>query len=82
MVHAPYGAYPGGVYTYYDYDLEHTTMITRSGKTEKGMKEYYEEWIYGTKDEHAFLNKVGLKRLMELRADPYYGISLKNRGKI
>ena len=82
VVHAPYGAYPGGVYTYYDYDLEHTTMITRSGKTEKGRKEYYEEWIYGTKDEHAFLNKVGLKRLMELRADPYYGISLKNRGKI
>ena len=34
------------------------------------------------KTEHAFLNKVGLKRLMELRADPYYGISLKNRGKI
>lgn len=35
VVHCPFGAYPGGVYTYYDYDLEHLALITRSGKSQK-----------------------------------------------
>ena len=80
VVHAPFGAYPGGVYTYYDYDLEHLERITRAGRGEETMAAYYDEWIFGTGDEAGFLSKVGLRRLMELRADPYSGVSLRNRG--
>lgn len=82
VVYAPFGAYPGGVFTYYDYDLEHTSLITQSGKSEELMQRYFDEWVYGTKNEEEFFEKVGFARLMELRADPYSGVSLKNRGKI
>lgn len=80
VVHAPYGAYPGGVFTYYDYDLEHLELATRSGKSPEKMRAYLEEWIYGTGNETAFLEKVGLRKLMALRADPASGVSLRNRG--
>ena len=80
VVHCPFGAYPGGVYTYYDYDLEHLALITRSGKKPETMQQYLDEWIYGTADETAFFEKVGIQRLMALRADPYSGVSLQNRG--
>ena len=80
VVHCPFGAYPGGVYTYYDYDLEHLALITRSGKKPETMQQYLDEWIYGTADETAFCEKVGIQRLMALRADPYSGVSLQNRG--
>ncbi len=80
VVHAPYGAYPGGIFTYYDYDLEHLDLVTRSGKNPEKMRAYLEEWVYGTANESAFLEKVGLRKLMALRADPFSGISLRNRG--
>ncbi len=79
VVHCPFGAYPGGVFTYYDYDLEHLDLITRSGKNPDTMEAYFDEWVYGTKDEAAFFDKVGIRRLMDLRADPYSGVSLRNR---
>ena len=44
------------------------------------MQQYLDEWIYGTDDETAFFEKVGIQRLMALRADPYSGVSLQNRG--
>ncbi len=80
VVHAPFGAYPGGVYTYYDYDLKHLQLITRSGKTAETMQAYYDEWIFGTQNETQFFDKVGFSRLMQLRADPGTGVSLYNRG--
>ena len=80
VVHAPFGAYPGGVYTYYDYDLEHLALVTKSGKKEETMQAYLDEWVYGTANETEFMEKVGVQRLLSLRSDPATGISLKNRG--
>ena len=60
--------------------MEHLALITRSGKKPETMQQYLDEWIYGTADETAFFEKVGIQRLMALRADPYSGVSLQNRG--
>ena len=55
-------------------------LLTDIGKKPETMRQYLNEWIYGTADEAAFFEKVGIRRLMELRADPYSGVSLRNRG--
>jgi glutaconate CoA-transferase subunit A len=80
VIHAPYGAYPGGVFSYYDYDIEHLERITAAGRDPAAMAAYLDEWIYSTQNEAGFLRKVGIRRLMDLRADPYSGVGLRNRG--
>ena len=82
VVHSPFGAFPGGVFTYYDLDSEHLDLITNSCKDRENPQKYYDEWIYGTENESAFFEKVGLGHLMSLRADPASGISLRNRGEL
>jgi acyl CoA:acetate/3-ketoacid CoA transferase alpha subunit len=80
VVHAPYGAHPAGMYQYYDYDKEHIETYIQFSKTAESFKAYLDEYVYGTKDELEYLAKIGLRRLLDLKADPYFGYSLKSRG--
>ena len=82
VVHAPYGAHPAGMYRYYDYDIKHIDEYVNASRTKESMASYFNEYIYGTKNELDYLKKIGIERLLELRADPYFGYSLKNRGEI
>lgn len=66
VVHAPFGAYPGGTQGYYEMDSDHYLKLT-SIKTEEEMQKYLEEYIYSVDSHEEFLEKrVGVKRLREL----------------
>jgi len=66
VVHAPFGAYPGGTQGYYEMDADHYLKLT-SIKTEEEMQEYLEEYVYSVDNHEEFLEKrVGVKRLKEL----------------
>ena len=68
VVECPWGSYPMMVYNYYDYDMEHVRRYYEQCKTEEGWQKYCEEYITGVKDHTEFLKKVGLEKLMKLKA--------------
>ncbi len=66
VVHAPFGAYPGGTQGYYEMDAEHYLMLS-SIKEEEDMQKYLEEYIYSVDSHDEFLERrVGMKKLREL----------------
>ena len=73
VVECPWGSYPMMVYNYYDYDLEHIRLYYTQCKTEEGWQKYCEEYITGVEDHFEFLKKIGLKRLLKLRAKKPFG---------
>jgi acyl CoA:acetate/3-ketoacid CoA transferase alpha subunit len=68
VVECPWGSYPMMVYNYYDYDMEHVRMYYEQCKTEEGWQKYCEEYITSFNDHKEFLQKMGIERLMKLRA--------------
>jgi acyl CoA:acetate/3-ketoacid CoA transferase alpha subunit len=65
VVHAPFGAYPGGTQGYYEMDSEHYLMLT-SIKTDEEMQKYLEEYVYSVESHDEFLEKIGFSRLRGL----------------
>src|SRR4030042_1013643 len=68
VVERPWGAYPMLVYNYYDFDREHIHMYYDQCKTAHGWEKYCEDFITGVKNHDEFLQKIGLQRLMKLKA--------------
>jgi glutaconate CoA-transferase subunit A len=68
IVECPWGSYPMMVYNYYDYDMEHIRMYYEQCKTEEGWQKYCEEYITSVNSHTEFLQKIGVERLLKLRA--------------
>jgi glutaconate CoA-transferase subunit A len=68
VVECSWGSYPMMVYNYYDYDMQHVRMYYDQCKTEEGWQKYCEENITGVEDHLGFLQKVGIERLLQLKA--------------
>ena len=68
VVECPWGSHPMMVYNYYDYDMEHVRKYYDQCKTEEGWQKYCEEYITSVNSHVEFLQKVGIERLMKLRA--------------
>jgi glutaconate CoA-transferase subunit A len=68
VVERPWGSYPMMVYNYYDFDGEHIRMYYDQCKTEEGWEKYCESFITGVRNHDEFLQKIGLQRLMKLKA--------------
>ena len=68
VVECPWGSHPMMVYNYYDYDIKHVRKYYEQCKTEEGWQKYCEEYITGVRNRTEFLNKIGLERLMKLKA--------------
>jgi glutaconate CoA-transferase subunit A len=73
VVELPFGSWPMQVYGVYDYDLPHLQYYVQQCKTEEGWEEYLDEWIVSVENHQGLLERIGKKRLKELRADPRYG---------
>ncbi len=68
VVECPWGSYPMMVYNYYDYDMAHVRMYYDQCKTEEGWQKYCEEYITSLKDHNELLQKIGIERLLKLKA--------------
>jgi len=77
IVQVPYGAYPSGTPYYYDYDAKFLQAMNETSKSKEEQQKWLEEWVFAPKDWNAFLDKVGAKRLNDLRADETLGYSTK-----
>lgn|SRR5699024_1187334 len=79
VVHVPYGAHPSGMYQYYDYDVEHIDIYIKASKTKKDFNKYLQNYVFNCENHLQYLKQMGISHLLNLRADPYYGYSLKGR---
>jgi len=82
IVQVPYGAYPSGTPYYYDYDAKFLQAMNSTSRNTEEQQKWLDEWVFRPKDWSSFLDKVGAKRLDDLRADNSLGYSTKLvRGK-
>jgi acyl CoA:acetate/3-ketoacid CoA transferase alpha subunit len=70
VVNQPYGAHPTSVYGKYDYDRAHIEEYVAYAKTEDGMRDYLDKFVYSVKSFNEYLELIGgINRINELTAD-------------
>lgn len=73
VVHCPYGAHPTQLYGYYDYDTPYLKEYDVASRTEEGFHEFMDQYVYSMETHGEYLDKIGAKRLLDLRVTPGYG---------
>lgn len=68
IVECPYGAHPTGMFGYYDVDGDFIRNFYMQTRTQEGFDEFAKEWVFGM-DHEAYLNKLGVSRLVSLQAN-------------
>jgi glutaconate CoA-transferase subunit A len=73
VVKAPYGAHPTACHFFYDYHPKHLWTYKNNAANDSAFMDYLEEWVFGVKDEHDYLEKVGISELLTIKASRITG---------
>ena len=73
IIEAPYGAHPTSCFNFYDYDARHLNMYSKIAEDDRSFADYLDKWAYSVANHEEYLVKVGIERLMEIRANPALG---------
>ncbi len=73
VVHEPYAAHPTACHYFYDYDPSHMRLYQMAAKDDESFGNYLDEWVYGIPDQITYLEKVGVRDLLRIKADPSLG---------
>jgi glutaconate CoA-transferase subunit A len=76
VVLEPWGAHPSYVQGYYDRDEGEYQNYAQTAKTRDGFEKYLEEWVLGVKNRNQYLEKLGVERILSLKAKPQYGYAV------
>jgi glutaconate CoA-transferase subunit A len=71
IAEVPYGAHPTGMYRLYDADFAHIREYVDASRDPARFARYISD--VAMLDHHAYLKHLGVRRLLDLRADPYFG---------
>jgi len=74
IAEVPYGAHPTGMYRLYDADFAHIREYVEASRDPARFARYLAETT--TLDHRAYLARLGVRRLLDLRADPHFGYHL------
>jgi glutaconate CoA-transferase subunit A len=72
VCHVPYGAHPSYAQGYYDRDSEFYLSWDDVSRDTQTLDAWFDEWVHGTADRGAYVQKVGQERLAALRPEPQY----------
>jgi len=67
IVLAPFGAHPSQVYNYYDYDRDFLKYYDKVSREDALFDEFLNEWVRKPVNHYAYLDRLGIKQLMDLR---------------
>ncbi len=83
IVEVPFGAHPTTLAGMYDTDSAFFNEYVAASKSELAFKKWLSEWVLEIPDHMCYLEKLGVRRLLSLRADPAlgYNAALKRRKK-
>jgi len=75
VVECPWGAHPTGSQYFYDVDADFIKNFYQVSKKQETYDKWAEEWIYGVSSHEEYLEKLGVNRLQNLRANSVLGYS-------
>ncbi|HSB72933.1 MAG TPA: CoA-transferase [Candidatus Methylomirabilis sp.] len=75
VVEVPFGAHPTGMYRYYDPDFAFLRDYYAASRDGEAFRRHLDDCVFGVPDHWAYLRKLGVRRLMDLRADPGLGLA-------
>lgn len=75
VVEVPFGAHPTGMYRYYDPDFDFLGGYYAASRDASAFRGHLDEYVFQVPDHWAYLGKIGIRRLMALRADPGLGLA-------
>lgn len=73
VIHSPYAAHPTACHYFYDYDPSHLRLYQKAAGDEVSFQDYLREWVYDITEETTYLEKVGIRDLLRIKADPCLG---------
>jgi glutaconate CoA-transferase subunit A len=73
VVPAPFGAHPTACHYFYDYDPRHLNYYRQVAGQEESFQRYLKEWVMDLPDQQAYLAKVGVADLMNIKANSQVG---------
>ncbi|HOC45071.1 MAG TPA: CoA-transferase [Syntrophorhabdaceae bacterium] len=73
IVKVPYGAHPTACFNFYDYDPLHLNMYHDLARDDRRFKEYLDTWVYQVHSWGEYLEKVGVDRILAIKANPAVG---------
>ncbi len=76
VVPVPWGAFPTACYRYYDYDPVYLNQYRQAAMDDERYRTYLDTFVYGVPDHQALIDKVGLRRLDAITADPQTGYAV------
>ncbi|ATW25513.1 CoA transferase subunit A [Candidatus Formimonas warabiya] len=77
VVECPWAAHPTGSQFYYDADAEFLKNYNRTVRDQNAFDAFAEKWIFGVSCHEEYLEKLGTRRLEELRASQILGYSTR-----
>lgn len=80
VVHTPYGSHPGGVYGMYDEDPLLLDEYYEASRDPEALAAWLDDWVYKMSNHQAYLDRIGSRRLAEVRVDPEIKLS-RGRGE-
>ncbi len=75
VVEVPFGAHPTGMYRYYDPDFVFLERYYAASRSPEAFQNFLQEVVFQAKDHWAYLQRIGIPRLMALRSDPALGLA-------
>lgn len=73
VVQAPFGAHPTACHGFYDYDPMHLNMFKKMAPDDETFQTYLDTWVYPFEHQEDYLDKVGIRSLLKIRANPAWG---------
>ncbi|MFH1057776.1 MAG: CoA-transferase [Pseudomonadota bacterium] len=73
VVQAPYGAHPTACHYFYDYDPRHLNYYRQVAGDDGSFRRYLDEWVLTPETHEAYLAKVGVSDLMNIKANTKVG---------
>jgi len=73
VVPLKWGAHPTACHYFYDYDPRHLKLYGDLAPSEDGFREYLEKWVLEPESHEDYLERIGVKDLLRIKADPVLG---------
>lgn len=79
LIKLPWAAHPTGSQGYYDVDADFIRTFYRASKSQETFDRWADEWIFDIPDHERYLQKLGIGRLENIRANPVLGYSTRQK---
>lgn len=77
-----YAAHPSQCYNYYDYDSSEFIKYDIAGSDIASFENYINNYVFNCKNHEAYLDKIGVNKLLSLEVDKKYGYVPKVKSNI